>query len=69
MANTQRVMFLNSALERAERRLKLCTGQADWRGARAAAEDAAAIDDELKALRAAAEQGPQNVVGRVRAQG
>ena len=69
MADTQRIMFLNSALERAERRLRLCTGQADWRGAREAAEEAAAVDDEIKALRAAAAQGPQNVIGRMRAQG
>lgn len=69
MADTQRIMFLNSALERAERRLRLCTGQADWRGAREAAEEAAAVDDELRALRAAAVQGPQNVVGRVTARG
>lgn len=69
MSDGSRIQFLHSALDKAETRLRLCTGSCDWRGAREAAEEAAAIDDELKAIRAAGEQGPRNVVSRVTVQG
>jgi hypothetical protein len=55
--NSKRLQFLHSALDKAETRLKLATGCADWRGAIAAAEDAVATEAELAELRAA-EAGP-----------
>ena len=54
MTTSSRLQFLHSALDRAETRLKLCTGAADWRGAREAAEDAAAVEAEISELRRAA---------------
>jgi hypothetical protein len=68
MSDLARRAFLQAALSRAETQLKLAVARANWRDAIDHATEAAALDDEIKALPVAAE-GPRNVVGRIRAQG
>lgn len=63
MPDPSRLAFLRSALQRAETHLKLAVARQRWREAIEWATEAAALDDELKAL-PAEEQGPRNVVGR-----
>jgi hypothetical protein len=65
--NSKRLQFLHSALDKAETRLKLATGCADWRGAIAAAEDAVAIEAELAELRAEAGPAPQGALSAAKA--
>ncbi|HXJ49637.1 MAG TPA: hypothetical protein VNF91_10760 [Candidatus Acidoferrum sp.] len=69
MPDAFRLPFLQSALRTAETRLKLAVARARWKDAIEYAQEAAALDDEIKALGAAEPAGAQNVVGRVRAQG
>jgi hypothetical protein len=70
MPDAARFAFLQSALSRAETRLKLAVARARWRDAIEHAQEAADLEDEIKAVRAAEPEGPRNVVGRVaRAQG